>query len=85
METRIRSNQINFVKYAEENHQNELLKRVVERKRTMKKDYWSTSVGEFMEKFNLGYRKLKLLSKSEIKKKREKGPRQLEERSTRKI
>ena len=69
MEIRIRTNQTNFVKSVEENQHNDLLKMVVERKRFMKKDYWLTSVGGFMEKVNISYGELKILSKTDIKKK----------------
>ena len=53
MENRIRSNQVLFVKYVEENNYNELMKRIIEEKRHMKKDYWATSTREFMKKVKL--------------------------------
>ena len=69
MENRIRSNQVLFDKYVEENNQNELMKRITEERRHMKKDYWAAFTKEFMKKVNLSYDNLKIYTKLEIKKK----------------
>ena len=64
-----RSNKVLFVKYVKENNYNELMKRIIEEKRHMKKDYWATSTREFMKKVKLSYADLKSCTKLEIKKK----------------
>ena len=69
MESRIRTNQVLFLKYAEENDQNTLMKRIIEEKRNMKKDHWSLSVVEFMRNVNITYNELKELTKVQIKNK----------------
>ena len=69
MENRIRSNQVLFVRYVEENNYNKLMKIIIEEKRHMRKDYWATSTGEFMKKVKLSYADLKSCTKLEIKKK----------------
>ena len=72
METRIRANQITFLKHTEENARNDLMRRIVEQKKTLKKDYWSKSTSEFMTKIDLKYSELKSETKKNIKRKIEK-------------
>ena len=68
MENRIRTNQLLYVKYIEDNNQNQLLKRILEEKKVKKEDYWVASTKEFMDKICLSYEKLKTGTKFEIKK-----------------
>ena len=69
METRIRTNQITFLKHIEENVTNDLMRRIIEQKKILKKDYWTKSTNAFMCKINLKYSELKSETKKHIKRK----------------
>ena len=43
MESRIRTSQVNVLKYVEENHQNQLMRRIVEEQMKLKIDDWFIS------------------------------------------
>ena len=72
METRIRTNQITFLKHIEENVTNDLMRRITQQKKILKKDYWTKSTNAFMSKINLKYSELKSETMKNIKRKIEK-------------
>lgn len=49
MESRIRGNHLKYLKYIEENESNDLLRRIVEEKLNIPKDYWIQTTKEFLE------------------------------------
>ena len=69
METRIRQNQVNYLKYVEENDTNGLMKRIIEEKAKTKKDYWLKTTKEFMKEINLNYPELRTIKKEKLKNK----------------
>lgn len=69
MENRIRENQLNYLKYVEENERNGLLRRIIEEKFKDKKDYWIQTTREFMKNIKLTYSELKEIGKQNLKKK----------------
>lgn len=66
METRIRQNQLNYLKYVEDHERNELVKRIVVEKALMKKDYWIKSTKEFMKEINVKYCELRTIKKENL-------------------
>lgn len=55
METRIRENQIKYMKYIEEHNRNDLLKRILDEKKEIKNEYWIKTSEEFMKNAGLTY------------------------------
>ena len=69
METRIRQNQLNYLRYVEENESNELMRRIVEEKATMRKDYWTKTTKDFMREINVKQSELRTIKKEKLKNK----------------
>lgn len=69
METRIRQNQLNYLKYVEENERNELMRRIVEEKATIRKDHWTNTTKEFMREINIQQSELITIKKEKLKNK----------------
>ena len=67
METRIRQNQLNYLKYVEENENNDLMRQIMVKRTTDKKDYWMETIKEFMKKISINHSKLKELTKQKLK------------------
>ena len=55
METRIRENQLKYMKYIEEHNRNDLLKRILDEKKEIKNEYWIKTSEEFMKNAGLTY------------------------------
>ena len=62
-------NHVQVLKHIEENPQNDLMRRIIEQKKILKKDYWTKSTNAFMSKINLKYSELKSETKKKIKRK----------------
>ena len=67
METRIRGNQLKYLKYIEENEGNDLLKRIIEEKLNTPKDYWIQTTKEFMKNIKVKYSDLKEMKVQKLK------------------
>lgn len=66
MESRIRGSQIKYIKYILENEDHGLLNRILQERREKLNNYWLQSSELFMEKMNVTYGQLKVLTKKEL-------------------